>query len=220
MLESILVFIESWLGIIIFGLFHSFFTEAHFKNSSKIPRYRLIYVILSSMLFLGIVSWQFSLVENHPELSYNLPFFIKIILRIIFVFGLIIAGIAMLQKRPLEFIGLKSRLVSNDEDPLSEGYIQCGAYAIARHPIYLGTLMLFIGGFLPAENWLVAWLALGYCIYTIVGAFHEEKHLKEIPGYHEYMKMRGMFFPWKIQHFKDLRLFFKFKNCKMNITRS
>jgi len=81
------------------------------------------------------------------------------------------------------------------------GLVDSGVYKLVRHPLYASTILMFFGGSLAYRNWLSAILtALVFIPFMYYRARQEEALLiEEVPGYREYMKKTGMFFPklWK-----------------------
>ena len=68
--------------------------------------------------------------------------------------------------------------------------ISTGPYALVRHPMYAGALLLFLGG--PMLLSSDAGLLLGFLliITIVIRSIGEEAMLKEeLPGYREYMRI-------------------------------
>jgi protein-S-isoprenylcysteine O-methyltransferase Ste14 len=59
-----------------------------------------------------------------------------------------------------------------------------GPYCLARHPLYLGTLLISLGFFLSlgALSGLVIWLALLFLVFVPVMAKEERELLEDFPG--------------------------------------
>ena len=76
-----------------------------------------------------------------------------------------------------------------------------GVYKLVRHPLYASIILMFFGGSLAYRNWLSAILtAIVFIPFMYYRARQEEALLiGELPGYREYMRKTGMFFPklWK-----------------------
>lgn len=76
--------------------------------------------------------------------------------------------------------------------------ISTGPYALVRHPLYAGALLLFIGG--PMLLSSGAGLVLGFvlCLTIVIRSFGEEAMLREeLPGYREYMeRVRSRMIPF------------------------
>jgi protein-S-isoprenylcysteine O-methyltransferase Ste14 len=72
-----------------------------------------------------------------------------------------------------------------------------GPYAIVRHPIYTGVILLSIGIALRSGNYLVIVATVALILLFAVKARWEEKHLAStFPGYSEYMTRTGRFVPY------------------------
>ena len=73
-----------------------------------------------------------------------------------------------------------------------------GAYALVRHPIYTGLILLLAGYAWSWSNWRLAVLAgLGSWRYFDAKAEAEERHLlARYPAYQEYRRAVPKFFPW------------------------
>ena len=71
-----------------------------------------------------------------------------------------------------------------------------GPYALVRHPIYTGVMLLSIGIAIRSGSYLVIGATLGLVILFAVKARWEEKHLvARYAGYPAYMRVTGRFFP-------------------------
>ena len=72
-----------------------------------------------------------------------------------------------------------------------------GPYAIARHPIYTGVILLSIGITLRSGSFLVIAATVALIVLFAVKARWEEKHLAStFPGYSDYMTHTGRFVPY------------------------
>ena len=72
-----------------------------------------------------------------------------------------------------------------------------GPYAIARHPIYTGVILLSIGITIRSGSFLVIGATLALIVLFAVKARWEEKHLAStFPGYPDYMSSTGRFVPY------------------------
>jgi len=72
-----------------------------------------------------------------------------------------------------------------------------GVYKFIRHPLYASIMLMLSGGSLAYRNWLSAALtAFVFIPFMYYRARQEEALLiAELPGYGEYMRITGMFFP-------------------------
>jgi protein-S-isoprenylcysteine O-methyltransferase Ste14 len=72
-----------------------------------------------------------------------------------------------------------------------------GPYAIARHPIYTGVIVLSIGITIRSGSYVVVVATVALIALFAVKARWEEKHLAStFPGYVDYMGDTGRFFPY------------------------
>jgi protein-S-isoprenylcysteine O-methyltransferase Ste14 len=72
-----------------------------------------------------------------------------------------------------------------------------GPYAIARHPIYTGVILLSIGITIRSGSFLVIGATVALIVLFAVKARWEEKHLtSSFPGYSDYMSSTGRFVPY------------------------
>jgi protein-S-isoprenylcysteine O-methyltransferase Ste14 len=72
-----------------------------------------------------------------------------------------------------------------------------GPYAIARHPIYTGVILLSIGIAMRSGNLLAVGATVALIVLFAVKARWEEKHLAStFPGYSDYMSRTGRFVPY------------------------
>lgn len=76
--------------------------------------------------------------------------------------------------------------------------ISTGPYALVRHPMYAGALLLFIGGPLMLSSNVGLILAFALIVTLAVRSIGEEAMLKEeLPGYREYMqRVRSRLIPF------------------------
>ncbi|MEN8239857.1 MAG: isoprenylcysteine carboxylmethyltransferase family protein [Actinomycetota bacterium] len=72
-----------------------------------------------------------------------------------------------------------------------------GPYAIARHPIYTGVIILSIGITVRSGSYLVVGATVALMVLFAIKARWEEKHLASaFPGYSDYMTRTGRFVPY------------------------
>ncbi len=73
-----------------------------------------------------------------------------------------------------------------------------GLYSQIRHPLYLATILIFGAMALIYPFPVVIMFALSMIVYTIIGAYFEERKLVLQYGdeYNEYKKQAGFILPW------------------------
>jgi protein-S-isoprenylcysteine O-methyltransferase Ste14 len=72
-----------------------------------------------------------------------------------------------------------------------------GPYALARHPIYTGVIVLSLGIALRSGSFLAVGATAALIVLFTVKARWEEKHLAStFPGYSDYMTRTGRFVPY------------------------
>jgi len=152
-------------------------------------RYRLFYSLISSITLSVVV--YLALILESQSLFYRT--FVMI------YSGLMIAslGILILQASfrhvsVKSFLGLQQDL----QDQLNES----GIHQYVRHPIYSGTVLIFIGAFLfnPTDTMLASVICL--LLYLPFGIYWEEKKLIKTfgEGYLEYKSRVKAIIPWLI----------------------
>jgi protein-S-isoprenylcysteine O-methyltransferase Ste14 len=91
---------------------------------------------------------------------------------------------------PMVFLRSKGKLEKGKDFAHTTIIVDSGIYAIVRHPLYLGWLLMYVAVILFSQHWLVAILGiLGVvCMYLI--SRQEDQHLIEKFGdtYKGYMK--------------------------------
>ena len=151
--------------------------------------YRLIYSIISSLFFLGIL-FQSALIPTYQILSKGS---ITEYLAYVFAgFGTIIMVKSTKQISLSRFLGIFSKLDQMDELVVS------GLYSKIRHPLYAGLVLTFIGYFLFAGTAAAAVHLICLALYVPIGIYFEEKNLIAYYGqsYKEYREKVPPFFPW------------------------
>ncbi|MFT4854871.1 MAG: protein-S-isoprenylcysteine O-methyltransferase Ste14 [Algoriphagus sp.] len=159
------------------------------KTGMTIKWYRLIYSIISSLFFLGIL-FQSALIPTCQILSKGS---ITEYLAYVFAgFGTIIMVKSTKQISLSRFLGIFSRLDQIDELVVS------GLYSKIRHPLYAGLLLTFIGYFLFAGTAAAAVHLICLALYVPIRIYFEEESLVAYYGqfYKEYQEKVPPFFPW------------------------
>jgi steroid 5-alpha reductase family enzyme len=160
-----------------------------------IPDYfeRSVYVLFSNLLMTAIfVFWQ---PVTIPIWSTN-NLILKTLIYVIFACGCGIPVYSLLIIGHFEFIGLRQiyfHLINKPYTPIE--FKTPTIYKYIRHPIYLGTLIIFWTT--PKMTLGHLLLALGMTLYTLIGIRFEEQDLSTLYGkdYYRYMQTAGMLFP-------------------------
>jgi protein-S-isoprenylcysteine O-methyltransferase Ste14 len=162
--------------------------------------YRLSYTFVSALT----TGAAFALIYSLPDqVLFKVPGLLNWLMHLVQFAGLMIGLLTFDALDVREFLGFRQawRFVrgehpSGDCEGLTVNQlITCGAYGLARHPLYLAGILIFTFEPNITLNWLtVSVLADAYFIY---GAVTEEKRLKEKFGaeYLHYMQRVPMFIP-------------------------
>lgn len=161
------------------------FADENFKLSAQM--FRFIYSLLSvvgliALLLLMAVMKSVSLFHSGEALQY--------VAMILASWGVIIVIVSFRQIPGLAFLGLKkdqnSRLITS------------GIHGWIRHPIYSGTILIFIGMFLYSPTDVVLTAVLVNFAYLPIGIYLEEQKLISQFGkaYLDYRKEVKAIIPW------------------------
>ncbi|MHA1883042.1 MAG: methyltransferase family protein [Candidatus Thorarchaeota archaeon] len=182
------------LSVAVFGLLHSGISAHRVKNRiiDKWGKgaYANIFNITSSVTifvaFLSMWYWDWLYFLFTPEL----------VQPVLFVSGLVLMAVALIVTNRASKVISVSTVADMRTDRETE-LVTDGIYARVRHPLYLATLLLLFGlmAIYPFAQVVVFSLAL--CIYTVIGAFLEERKLVTHYGqdYIEYKKQAGFLLP-------------------------
>ncbi len=159
----------SWL---IYYFLHSLLAADRLKSWFSTRWYRLVYSLWSTISIVPIVL----LVKSaEPQLLFQ-PFALsRAIGTIVVTVGALVVLGSFRFLSGLEFLGFQK--------PRTEpGLVTNGLHARVRHPIYSGTVLVFLGMliFWPDMSFLVSNLAL--IVYLPIGIFLEEKKLLKLFG--------------------------------------
>ncbi len=182
------------LGTVVFGIQHSGISALRVKNRI-IDRwgkegYSRIFTISSiigvALPFLAMWYWDWFYFIFSPELI-NLP---------LFIMGIIMLGIGLAVSAVASKVISVSTVADMRTDRMPE-LVTEGIYARVRHPLYLATILLFIGLMLIYPFPQVIVFALSLSAYTLIGAYFEEKKLILHYGdrYLDYRKQAGFILP-------------------------
>jgi protein-S-isoprenylcysteine O-methyltransferase Ste14 len=103
------------------------------------------------------------------------------------------AGIAIRVLGHLQLAGAFSPYVEKSEN---QTLVQSGMYAKVRHPMYVGTILLFVGmPLIVAAKW--AWLFSALGLLGLIFRIRKEEAflIRELPGYREYTQQTWRLVP-------------------------
>jgi len=186
------LFILFW--VMIFGLQHSGLSALRIKSGiitrwassgySKIYKITSVLALLPPFFAMNFWDWLYFL--HSPELLTPLILAIAA--------GLIIPGIAIasLASRALSVSSVAD--MRTDRQP---ELVTRGIYSRIRHPMYLATILLFLGLIAVYPFPRVAVFSLSFCLYILIGAKLEERKLVIRYGqeYLDYRKRAGSMLP-------------------------
>lgn len=181
------------LALALWGLVHSFLASRFAKDMipakmSGMDFYRLGYNMFAVVSFAPIL-YLMSTLPNKPLYQvaspWNLVMFGGQLLSVLFLL------ITVLQTDTLSFVGLRQLF----EKESSGGLVTRGLYRMVRHPLYTFTLLFIWLTPTMTQNSLIVYI--GATIYTLVGAYFEEKKLLQDFGeaYAEYKRRTPMLIP-------------------------
>ncbi len=187
-------YIQVSLLVAFFGVSHSLLASTRVKSliSLQDSIYRILYIIISSVIFAGIAVPVIIIARSSSDFTFELDFGLRVLLFLISYLGGLIVVISLLQVDILVFLGLKST---------SEDYLVTkGLYRCSRHPMYVGTILLLVFGSIALLNAIYVWFAFLLSIYTMIGAVFEERRLLEqFPEYREYQEHVAFLVPFSIK---------------------
>ena len=181
------------LALALWGLVHSFLASRFAKDMipakmSGMDFYRLGYNMFAVVSFAPIL-YLMSTLPNKPLYQvaspWNLVMFGGQLLSVLFLL------ITVLQTDTLSFVGLRQLF----EKESSGDLVTRGLYRMVRHPLYTFTLLFIWLTPTMTQNSLIVYI--GATIYTLVGAYFEEKKLLQDFGeaYAEYKRITPMLIP-------------------------
>ncbi len=179
-----------WL---LFGISHSFLADLKVKASFyrlfgfTYAGYRVFYNIFAFIFLTAIIYLQIVTPSKLVFRSSTVTFLLSLSFCL---FGAIVMVLCVFKY----FKQLSGMFRESAVPKLETG----GLHRFVRHPLYLGTIV-FVGGLLLyfpyVKNAIAAFIVI---VYTIIGAFFEEKKLLKTFGreYKDYQRVVPMIFPW------------------------
>ncbi len=143
---------------------------------------------LKDNFFVGIQFLLFGLFFLKLDLGYNLPEVIKYPGLLMFLMGGILTLVSMIQL---------NRNLTAFPTPKEKAFLYTGGvYGFARHPIYTGVILIFLGltfYSLSVYKFLITcWLVI---LFYFKSGYEEEQLKKKYLEYEEYKNITGRFFP-------------------------
>lgn len=181
------------LALVIWGIAHSFLASHFAKDIFRIKLgnmdfYRLAYNLFAAISFLPILYWMAAL-PNQVFYQISAPW--SYLMLGGQLFSALMLGLAFLQTDALSFIGLRQLFEKEEADAL----VTRGLYRLVRHPLYtFGLLFIWLS---PTVTQNSITVYAGATIYTLVGAYFEERKLLRVYGeaYAEYQRSTPMLIP-------------------------
>ena len=176
----------------IFGLIHSIFARDFIKEKLRIIRsYHRCYIIVALLTLVLLILIELTLAQfgTQKKVVINNP---PIGILFLLIGGFFFFG-GMLQHYLTEGF---------EENQL----IKTGFFGFARHPIYLGGIVLLtsLGLFFIANSVHISFL-LSLSLYLFVGSLIEDYYLiRNVPNYSEYSVNCAKYVPWRKTHLKFL----------------
>lgn len=154
--------------------------------------YRLLYTIFSTLFIFGILIFSNSF--DRTELLVKTPT-TTYIGYMLASFGTIIIVRSFKAFSKKKFVGLEP----HDDLDVQEEFINSGIHSYVRHPIYSGTVLIFLGFFLFDPTLCSAVHVFMLFLYLPFGIYFEEKKLIDIYGekYIQYRKQVSSLIPLK-----------------------
>lgn len=187
-----LILVVLW---VLFYVLHSLFASMNIKRKFKgwlgsaFKWYRLLYSVFATFFFLAIMIYagqipHLQLFASSGSTTY---------------FGFLITGLGtIIVVKSFKYVGFSSFIGTSPEQEGSEVLVRDGIHRAIRHPMYLGTILIFLGYLIyqPYMSSLIHLLML--LLYLPVGIYLEEKKLATLFGkkYEQYREAVPMLIPW------------------------
>jgi protein-S-isoprenylcysteine O-methyltransferase Ste14 len=155
--------------------------------------YRIVFNVFAT-LGLILIYWISNQINDELWINNNL---LKVIGIIVIILGVYITYKSFKNYNIKEFIGV----TAESTDTLQNNLVVDGYHNYVRHPVYLATIIIFLGNFLHSPNYTNIILLLMTIIYLQIGIHLEEKKLQAKFGesYESYKKQVPKLFPRKFK---------------------
>jgi len=181
------------LALAIWGVVHSFLASHLAKDLFRLKVgsmdfYRLTYNIFAAISFLPILYLMATLPN---QLAYEVPTPWNLVMSGGQLLSALLLLTAFMQTDSLSFVGLRQLF----EEEKSGALVTRGLYRVVRHPLYTFGLLLIWLTPTVSQNSLTVYI--GATIYTLIGAYFEERKLLLDFGeaYANYKKSTPMLIP-------------------------
>ena len=181
------------LALAIWGIVHSFLASHLAKDLFRLKVgsmdfYRLTYNIFAAISFLSILYLTATLPN---QLAYEAPAPWNVVMSGGQLLSALLLLTAFMQTDSLSFVGLRQLF----EEEKSGALVTRGLYRVVRHPLYTFGLLLIWLTPTVSQNSLTVYI--GATIYTLIGAYFEERKLLRDFGqeYAAYKKKTPMLIP-------------------------
>jgi protein-S-isoprenylcysteine O-methyltransferase Ste14 len=189
-------FVWILLSLVVYGVVHSILAGLPFKSwiRQRVGEqtyhrfYRLFFSLQAAVLFLPVLL----LVSILPDQTiYRIPMpwvlltsFIQILAVGFMIHSVMLTG-------AMRFVGVQQALDSVSPKQ-SLPLVQRGLYRYVRHPLYTCTFLVI--WLVPVMSWNVLALNIGVTLYTLIGAYFEERKLvQEFGGSYEAYRKKTPF---------------------------
>ncbi len=182
------------LGVTLFGLQHSGISALRVKDGiiekwgkkAYANIFNATSIITIGIAFLSMNFWDWLYFLTTPELVQPILVLLGIAL---FIVG---AAIAMAASKVISVSTVADMRTDREPELITDGI-----YARVRHPLYLATILILIALMMLYPFSTVIIFSIGLCIYTLIGAYFEERKIIRFYGerYLEYKKTAGFILP-------------------------
>lgn len=193
-------FVLILLSIAVYGVIHSILAGLSFKSwvRGKVGEqtyhrfYRLFFSLQAAILFLPVLLLV-SILPDQTLYRISMPWVLLTSFIQVLAVGFMIHSVML--TGAMRFVGLQQAL-----DPVSAEHnlplVRRGLYRYVRHPLYTCTFLVI--WLVPVMSWNVLALNIGVTLYTLIGAYFEERKLVQEFGatYEGYRKNTPFIVPF------------------------
>lgn len=193
-------FVWILLSIAVYGVIHSILAGLSFKSWVRRQVgehtyhrfYRLFFSLQAAVLFLPVLLLV-GILPDQTMYRISMPWILFTSFIQILAVGFMIHSVML--TGAMRFVGLQQAL-----DPVSAEHnlplVRRGLYRYVRHPLYTCTFLVI--WLVPVMSWNVLALNIGVTLYTLIGAYFEERKLVQEFGatYESYRKNTPFIVPF------------------------